>query len=85
MIKLSCPSCGGNLELNESLELAFCVYCGAKIILDEFKRHDKKEDINNLSELIDASIESQNYNESSSGQIIGTRKRNHPFINYFRL
>lgn len=31
MVVLKCPSCGANLELDETREFAFCTYCGTKI------------------------------------------------------
>lgn len=33
LIKLKCPDCGANLELEADREQAFCSYCGAKILL----------------------------------------------------
>ncbi len=32
-IKLQCPNCGANLDINPSLKQCFCVYCGTKILL----------------------------------------------------
>ena len=33
LIKMKCPSCNADLELNPALKEAFCVYCGSKILL----------------------------------------------------
>ena len=33
--KLFCPSCGASIELDESREFGFCVYCGTKIAQDK--------------------------------------------------
>lgn len=32
---VKCPSCGANVELDESREVGFCSYCGAKIVQDK--------------------------------------------------
>lgn len=34
MIALNCPSCNGELEVEDGLDTFFCKYCGSKIILD---------------------------------------------------
>ena len=35
MIELKCPACGAGLNLDETREIAFCEYCGQKIMLAE--------------------------------------------------
>lgn len=38
MRKLECPGCGANLELKDnSREFAFCEFCGAKIMFDDYR------------------------------------------------
>lgn len=32
-VKLTCPSCGANLEVDRNLKSCFCTYCGTKILL----------------------------------------------------
>ncbi len=32
-IVLKCPSCGGGLEFESSLEFGFCKYCGSKVMI----------------------------------------------------
>ena len=34
-IKLVCPNCKANLELDDSREFGFCQYCGTKILLEK--------------------------------------------------
>lgn len=34
-IKVSCPSCGGDVELSEDRESGFCTFCGSKIVRDK--------------------------------------------------
>ena len=35
VIKLVCPNCKANLELDDSREFGFCQYCGTKILLEK--------------------------------------------------
>lgn len=34
-IALKCPSCGAEIELDESRDFAFCTYCGTKMVRDK--------------------------------------------------
>lgn len=34
-IKLNCPSCGANIDFDNSKEFGFCQYCGTKIVQDK--------------------------------------------------
>lgn len=33
VVKLSCPNCSANLEVDSSAKICFCTYCGTKILL----------------------------------------------------
>lgn len=33
LIKLQCPSCGATLDIDSSLKMCFCQYCGTKILI----------------------------------------------------
>lgn len=35
LIKLQCPSCGAHLEINTSQTVAYCSYCGQKMMIDD--------------------------------------------------
>lgn len=35
MINLTCPNCAANLDLPEDRDVAFCSYCGKKILIGE--------------------------------------------------
>lgn len=38
MRTLNCPSCGGNIEIDDTnRDFAFCQYCGTKIMLDDYR------------------------------------------------
>lgn len=34
-VTLNCPSCGANIQLDESREFGFCSYCGTKVLQDK--------------------------------------------------
>ena len=38
LIKLICPTCGAKLEIDASLQKAFCQYCGTQLLVDDEKR-----------------------------------------------
>ncbi len=57
MIALKCPSCGANLELDDDREIAYCQYCGTRLMLDLCQRVKLDGPINvegiaNISNLI---------------------------------
>jgi len=62
MINLKCPSCGGTLELPEDLKIAHCMYCGAKILLDEYRIKDS-DNYENFIELSKSALDAKNYAE----------------------
>lgn len=33
IVKIECPSCGGEISIDESKEFGFCMYCGTKIYI----------------------------------------------------
>jgi DNA-directed RNA polymerase subunit RPC12/RpoP len=35
LVQVKCPSCGGDIQLDDSREFGFCVYCGAKVMYKE--------------------------------------------------
>ena len=54
-IAVKCPSCGANIQLDDSREFGFCTYCGAKVVQDKIiVEHtgtvsvDKSAKLNNL-------------------------------------
>lgn len=63
MIRLNCPSCGGELSLPDSLSIAHCMFCGAKILLDEIK-NTPNINYENYIELADSAIKAENYKEA---------------------
>ena len=60
MIRLTCPSCNGDLELPDNLNVAHCLYCGTKILLDE---NIKNNSIKQYKEIILTALLAGNNNE----------------------
>lgn len=63
MINLKCPSCGGTLELPDELKVAHCMFCGAKILIDDYKR-DEFDNYGNYIELAKSALVAKNYGEA---------------------
>jgi tetratricopeptide (TPR) repeat protein len=61
MIVLKCPSCNGDLELPDNLEVAHCLYCGTKILL---KESNSSTNIKQYIELSKAALSAKNYREA---------------------
>ena len=64
MKKLSCPSCGANLELPETLDVAHCMYCGGKIILRDEKALDEMVNLDRFVDLARRALDARNYDEA---------------------
>ena len=39
LIKLQCPNCSANLEVDASLKQCFCQYCGTKLLINNENEH----------------------------------------------
>jgi DNA-directed RNA polymerase subunit RPC12/RpoP len=63
MIKLTCPSCGGSLELPDKNGIYHCMYCGTKIIIDQTQAERDTRQIAQLKELCKTALEMKNYEE----------------------
>lgn len=70
-IKLNCPNCGANIELDESREFGFCQYCGTKVIQEKIVvEHrgtvglDRSAEVNNLLLRADEYFQKQDYKTS---------------------
>ncbi len=54
LISLKCPHCNGDIQLDDSKEFGFCLYCGCKVMVDSakdatFNRNDEIRGILTLS------------------------------------
>jgi len=64
LIELTCPSCGGNLELTDDLDIAYCMYCGTKIIVSKPDEAKKIEKIKNYEVLLERAVDAKFYAEA---------------------
>lgn len=63
LVAAVCPKCGANLELDSSLEVAYCMYCRAKVIINSSTKNvklDKSKDLENLYTLARRARENDN-------------------------
>ena len=58
LVLLKCPNCAANLELSDSKEFAFCMHCGAKILIKEMVNSGTASDSRRLNNLIDLGMNS---------------------------
>jgi tetratricopeptide (TPR) repeat protein len=63
IIKLNCPSCGGQLDLPKNLEFAFCTYCGTKVVLNNVELLREKQHVERYKELLNVALKAKNYKE----------------------
>ena len=68
LIALKCPSCGADIELDESREFAFCSYCGSKVMQEkkivELKGNVKVDGISTVDKLLERAcilVEDEDY------------------------
>lgn len=61
MIKLTCPSCNGSLELPDDMNVAHCLYCGTRILLNEDKNTSNIQQYIKLSKV---ALDAKNYDEA---------------------
>ena len=71
LIALKCPSCGADIELDESREFAFCSYCGSKVMQEkkivELKGKVKVDGISTVDKLLERAyilVEDEDYNQA---------------------
>ena len=58
MINLTCPNCAANLDLPEDRDVAFCSYCGKKILIGE---HTKVSGQVTVDDAVAARRRAENY------------------------
>ena len=64
MIQIKCPSCGGELDLPENLDVAQCMYCGTKLVLQDTDVAREKQQLERYTELCNTAFEAKNFQES---------------------
>ena len=82
VIKLVCPNCKANLELDDSREFGFCQYCGTKILLEKEQPNTVVNQVinntninitlNNSNIITGTEYEDDDINQSNNSQIIET-------------
>lgn len=71
LVSLKCPSCGADIELDESREFGFCTYCGTKIIQEkqivELKGKVEIEGVSTSAQILERAyilVEDRKYSEA---------------------
>ncbi len=49
LLSLKCPNCAGDIQLDDSREFEFCMYCGSRVLITK--------DVNNIH--VESSFEKQ--------------------------
>lgn len=73
-VKLVCPNCGANLEVDSKLSQCFCQYCGAKILLHNENEHTIN--INQTSRIVDEAELAKQENERKKIEMQGKEREN---------
>lgn len=63
LVNAKCPNCGASIQLDDSREEGFCLYCGSKVKVQEATskiRIDKSGEVHNYLELAKYSIDTGN-------------------------
>lgn len=62
LVELECPSCAGTLELPNTLDIAYCMYCGSKVLIHK----DSGPDLDVIMELAYAAMEANDFAEAEN-------------------
>lgn len=66
-VPAKCPSCSASIEINEGMEIAYCSYCGSKIITSSILQSaDRKKSIENALKIADTALEGGDYDEANT-------------------
>ena len=65
LVKLSCPSCGGEIEFDDKVKFGFCMFCGTKIMneaaMPKTVTIDNTDKLNNCLHLAKDSFDCRDY------------------------
>lgn len=72
IVAIKCPSCGGDVQLDDTKEFGFCINCGTKVMLQSAQKIkvsgkvklDTSDNAANCMKLADQAFNSQNYAEA---------------------
>ena len=59
LIALRCPNCSGDIELDDSREFGFCLYCGTKIMVQKYVKAESSvsAQLSNLKPIVEKSFQ----------------------------
>jgi len=81
LVSLKCSACGASLEVDSSLEIGFCQYCGTKFMLGEHINVKVKIDHDNDNKILVANeyIDAGNYERAEKifKEVLDTDITNH--------
>lgn len=70
LVACRCPHCGGDVQIDDSLAQGFCMYCGTKILNDNFMvghiTVDKSVELKNTLALTKALLEVRKWSEAKT-------------------
>ncbi len=64
LVCLKCPNCGGDIQLDDSRDFGFCVFCGTKVMMEKKEasvKVDRGAEIVNLLKIARIKAENQDY------------------------
>ena len=93
LVTMKCPSCGGMLELDDTKEFAFCVYCGTKVKIQDEKTRvevsghvefDETEKYKNYLNLANQAYANENVSEAYNYYTKALEIRQDDYLPVFR-
>ena len=64
LINVKCNSCGGEVKLDDSRKEGYCLYCGSKLLLQDYIKIDKSDEEENYMFLAAEAYKVGNYKEA---------------------
>ena len=83
VVQIVCPKCGGDVELEDSREFGFCMYCGTKIMISEMItqkiRIDESHKVDSWLSFCESDMSTMDYDslEKHAEKILENDKSNH--------
>jgi len=66
LIKLECPYCGGNFQVDENAETAYCSFCGNQVaIVDDVERSEQTIHIKDEAKIREADLNEKRYRDAA--------------------
>lgn len=81
LVALNCPSCNGDIQLDDTRDTGFCMYCGNKVLVkvSEKLKIDNSHLIENYWSIAMAAYDAKNYKEAENycNKILEIQPRDH--------